>query len=218
MKESRVRFLQQNMDLMTRRDRIFVNNPVVMQGLGLAPIVIPASTVQNALVLAFAVLLLLTPTRMIATFIGQRIGGIKARAVTYVLTAGIVYIGVAYLTEFVFGTRALGVGIYLPLLVMEPLIIKRYASPLSERLSTSFKKGMITTIGFTVVLLLMAALRELLAYGTFAGIEVFRTSLLPMAALPVGGFILLGIFAAAWRGAVALFRRRVEEEAKRLNE
>lgn len=42
-------------------DRVFLNNPVVMQGMGLAPLVVLATTGQNALMLAAAVALLLTP-------------------------------------------------------------------------------------------------------------------------------------------------------------
>ncbi len=47
-------------------DRVFLNNPVVMQGMGLAPLVVLATNGQNALMLAAAVALLLTPSRLLA--------------------------------------------------------------------------------------------------------------------------------------------------------
>lgn len=208
MRDDRVRYLADNMDRLSRRDRVFLNNPVIMQGLGLAPVVVPATNIQNALVLATAVALLLTPTRMLATFFGQRVG-LKLRAIIYALTAGLLFMGVGYLIDIWFGTAAASVGIYLPMLVLEPLILKRYESPKSERLSTSFKKGIITTLGFCVVLFLMAGLRELLATGRLAGIFVFNGGLLPIAELPVGGFLLLGVVAALWRGLVNIFKKRV---------
>ena len=40
-------------------DRVFLNNPVVMQGMGLAPLVVLATSGQNAVMLAAAVALLL---------------------------------------------------------------------------------------------------------------------------------------------------------------
>ena len=40
-------------------DRVFLNNPVVMQGMGLAPLVVLATSGQNAVMLAVAVALLL---------------------------------------------------------------------------------------------------------------------------------------------------------------
>ncbi len=213
MKEGRFRFYAENLDTLSRRDRVLLNNPVIMQGLGLAPVVIPANTVQNAFVLAVAVLLLLTPTRVIATAIGQRVG-IGLRAVTYALTSGAVYFGVAMVMDSRFGTAASAVGIYLPLLVLEPLVIKRYESPKRERLFTSFKKGMITTAGFCLVLFIMAGLRELLAQGTLGGVEFFRGAPLPFARMPAAGFILLGLVAALWRGLVRTIKRNISAEVK----
>ena len=52
-------------------DRIFKNNPVVMQGMGLAPLVVLATSGKNAAMLAVAVALLLTPSRMLACFLSR---------------------------------------------------------------------------------------------------------------------------------------------------
>ena len=208
MKNDRLRFFSERMDFLSRRDRVFINNPVIMQGLGLAPIVIPATSIQKALVLAVAVALLLTPTRVIATFIGQRTG-FKLRAALYAITSGIVFVFVSFAVDFLFGSSVRNVGIYLPLLVLEPLIIKRYENDSRERITTSFKKGVITTLGFCLALFIIAGVREVLAFGTFAGVEVFRIALLPMASEPAGGFILVGLIAALWRGIVNDFKKRV---------
>ena len=216
MKADRIRYFADNMDRLSRRDRALLNNPVIMQGFGIAPIVIPAVDIKTALVLAFGVALLLTPTRMLATFIGQHTG-FKFRAIIYVLTAGLMYIGVGYAVDYVFGTAAASAGIYLPLLVLEPLIIKRYESPKRERVVTSLKKGILTTIGFCLVLFLLAGMRELLASGTLAGVEVLRVNLLPLAKMPAGGFILLGVVAAVWRGAVNTFKKNVSLGVKELS-
>lgn len=215
MKDTRIRYFAENLETLSRRDRVFLNNPVIMQGLGLAPIVIPANTLQNAFILAVAVLLLLTPTRVIATAIGQRVG-VGLRAVTYALTAGVLYFAVAMAMDFLFGIGLTAVGIYLPLLVLEPLIIKRYESPKRERVFTSFKKGMITTAGFCLVLFLVAAVRELLALGTLGGIEFFSGAPLPFAGLPAGGFIIVGLLAALWRGLVRAFKGSIATEVKKL--
>lgn len=216
MREDRVRYYAENMERLSRRDRIFLNNPVIMQGLGLAPIIVPATTVQNALILAVAVALLLTPTRIIATLIGRRMG-IKFRAILYSLVSAGLFFGVMYIMDnYLFGQALNNVGIFLPLLVLEPLIIKRYESQQRERISTSFKKGIITTVGFCLVLFIVATLRELLAYGTFYGIEVFRSGMLPIAAMPAGGLIIMGLVAALWRGLVFNFKKRISMGVKEL--
>lgn len=208
MNDQRLKFFSERMDVLSRRDRVFINNPVIMQGMGLAPIVIPATSIQNAIILAVGMALLLTPTRILATIIGQRTG-FKFRAVLYAVTSGLVYVGVAFVMDLLFGTAVRSVGIYLGLLVLEPLVIKRYESGKSERLVTSFKKGIITTAGFCLALFITAGVREVLGVGTFAGVEVFRFSILPMASMPAGGFILLGLIAALWRGLVNDFKKRV---------
>ena len=55
----------------TRRDRIFFNNPVIMQGLGLAPIIVAATTLKNAVMLSVAVIPLLGLTRVIAAVLAR---------------------------------------------------------------------------------------------------------------------------------------------------
>ena len=52
-----------------KRDRVFLNNPVVMQGLGLAPLVVAATSLKNAVNLGVAVFLFLTPTRLLAAIL-----------------------------------------------------------------------------------------------------------------------------------------------------
>lgn len=219
MKKTSAKYLSENMDRLSRRDRVLLNNPVMMQGLGLAAIVLPATSVQNAFVMAVAVLLLLTPTRIIASFVG-RFTGFYFRAITYVLTAGALYIGVSYIIDRFIGLNYSSVGIYLPILVMEPLIIKRYENPQPEPISVSLRKGLVTTAGFCLVLFLVAAIRELLATGSIMGFDVAGSvqavdfALLPMAASPAGGFIIIGLLMAVWRSAVNVFKKRVSLGAK----
>ena len=52
-------------------DRVFLNNPVVMQGMGLAPLVVLATSGQNAVMLAAAVALLLVPSRVVACLLSR---------------------------------------------------------------------------------------------------------------------------------------------------
>lgn len=218
MKNERVMYFAENMERLSRRDRIFLNNPVIMQGLGLAPIVMPATSIQNAVILAVAVILLLTPTRMMATFISRYVSD-GLRAIVYVLTASVLYIGVSYIMDqYMFGTATQAVGIYLPLLVLEPLIIKRYGSAQRERISTSLKKGVITTVGFCLVLFIIAGLREILATGMLGGVPFVKEALLPLAGLPAGGFILLALVAALWRSGVNTFKKKVSLGVKKIDE
>ena len=70
MNPEKAKYLAENLELRSRTDRLWLNNPVVMQGLGLAPLVVAATTGRNAQILAMAVALLLTPTRLAGALLG----------------------------------------------------------------------------------------------------------------------------------------------------
>ena len=216
MNTKKAMYLSENMTRIARRDRVFLNNPVIMQGMGLAPLVVAATTAQNALMLSVAVILLLTPVRVIAALLA-RTGYYRFRGLVYCLTSATVYIGVYYALQAIFDVEILQLGIYLPLLVVEPLIIKRYERPQKERLVTALKKGLRTTCGYVLVLMLMGCQRELLTTATLFGHAVPRlpADLFPMASLPAGGFLLLGVVCAVWRSAVNRYKKYVNMEAKR---
>lgn len=209
-------YLSENMTRIARRDRIFLNNPVIMQGMGLAPLVVATTTARNALMLSVAVILLLTPVRVIAALLA-RTGYYRFRGLIYCLTSATVYIGVYYALQAIFDVEILQLGIYLPLLVVEPLIIKRYERPQKERLVTALKKGLRTTCGYVLVLMLMGCLREVLTTATLFDHAIPRipADLFPMASLPAGGFLLLGVVCAVWRSAVNRYKKYVNMEAKR---
>ncbi len=143
-----------------KRDRLFLNNPVVMQGLGLAPLVVAATTVKNAAILAVALFLLLTPTRMLAAFL-SRFSLFRFRGLTYAFSAALVWMADWYILNLIFPSADLALlGLYLPLLAADPIVLKRYERPQRERIKTAFKKGVITSLGYILAQILTAAVRE----------------------------------------------------------
>ena len=66
MKQSKAERFLRDPGRYAHHDRIFLNNPVIMQGMGLAPLVVLATSGRSALMLAAAVALLLTPSRVIS--------------------------------------------------------------------------------------------------------------------------------------------------------
>lgn len=198
-----------------KRDRVLLNNPVVMQGLGLAPLVVAAINVKNATMLAVAVALLLTPTRVIAAFL-SRFSYFRFRGLTYTVTSAVVYAGVLWVMERLFISADITLlGLYLPLLVADPIILKRYERPQRERIRTAFRKGVITTAGYVLAMYVTAILREFLGTGVLFGFTLTKTPLFPMAQLPSGGFILLALMIALWRGGVNIVKRQMGLGVKR---
>ena len=54
MKRKVAEQIVRNPDKYAHHDRVFLNNPVVMQGMGLAPLVVLATSGRNAVMLAVA--------------------------------------------------------------------------------------------------------------------------------------------------------------------
>lgn len=196
-------------------DHLWLNNPVMVRGLGLAPIVAMASDVDRALMLCVLSILLLTATRMLAVAICH-ITGNRFRPVVYAYSAAILYIPVYIIMYNIFGTDLSIMGIYLPMMVVEPVIVKRMEATELETIGEAFRKGINNTIGLCVAILLMGCLRELLAYGTVYEKPVLPVGLLPLAAQPAGGFLLLGLVAAGWTAVGGAYVHYKQEEVRHL--
>ncbi len=206
--------LHASVEKRARRDRVFLNNPVIMQGLGLAPLIVAATTLKNGLMLSTAVLLLLTPTRVLAALL-SRFSYFRFRGLTYALTAAVVYIGARYVMGLLYSPAELALlGLYLPLLIADPIVLKRYERPQRERTRTALRKGLITTCGYVLALLLISALREVLGLGTLLGSAVMSRALFPMAQLPSGGFILTALVMCVWRAAATSVKNQMNLEVE----
>ena len=200
---SETRRTRADVDGIAHRDRIFLNNPVIMQGLGLAPLIVAATTLKNAGMLAVAVLLLLTPTRVVAALL-SRFAYFRFRGLTYAMVAAVMYIGVRYVMGVLFPAADLALlGLYLPLLVADPIVLKRYERPQRERTRTALRKGLITSVGYILTRFVTAGIRELLGAGALWGHALLKIAPFPMAQLPSGGFILLALLMCVWRAAAA---------------
>ena len=142
----KARYWAENMTELSKNDRLWLNNPVIMQGLGLAPLVVAATSLKNAVILSLAVLLLLTPTRILAALL-SKFSYFRFRGLTYAFSAALVYAGVRWCVGQVFpATDIAPLGLYLPLLAADPIILKRYERPQRERVGTALRKGIITSL------------------------------------------------------------------------
>ena len=91
-------------------------------------------------------------------------------------------------------------GIFIPLIVVNCIILARAEAFASKNgVLDSALDGLGIGLGFTVALLILATIREILGNGTFLGYPVFGANF-PAATimiLPAGGFLTLGVVIAA---------------------
>ena len=196
-----------------------------MQGMGLAPLVVLATTGRNALMLAVAVALLLTPSRVLACLLSRLFPlrdeqpapeelekKLLPRALVYSGSAAVVYLAAYPILNAIFGTDLLTLGIYLPLLIVEPLLTYRFGR-VQESVHKAFSKGLRITVGYALILLILGCLREWLALGSVFGVQLGRP-VLPMAGMPAGGFIVLGVVCAVWRALARKQKEYLKTEAR----
>lgn len=226
MKKRTAELILKDPEKFAHHDRVFLNNPVVMQGMGLAPLVVVATTGQNGLMLAAAVTLLLVPSRVLACLLSRLVPlhdedpapetlqkKLLPRALVYGFSTAVVYLAVYPILNALFGTDLLTLGIYLPLLVVEPLLTYRFGR-VQETVHKAVSKGVRITVGYALLLLVVGVVREWLSLGTVFGAPVGRWALLPLAKMPAGGFIVLGILCAIWRAAAAKRKEYLKKEAR----
>ena len=109
-------------------------------------------------------------------------------------------------------------GLFIPLIVVNCIILARAESFASKNGPiASILDGLTMGIGYTLALLLISAVREILGNGTFAGIPLFGESFKPMliAILPAGGFIILGILIAAVNKLLSVAKNRQKAKARK---
>ena len=227
MRKATAELILKDPDRFAHHDRVFLNNPVVMQGMGLAPLVVLATTAHNGVMLAAAVTLLLVPSRVLACLLSRLFPlnsenpapeelqkKLLPRALVYSLSAAVVYLVAYPILNAVFGTGLLTLGIYLPLLVVEPLLTYRFGR-VQETVRKAVSKGLRITVGYALLLVLLGCVREWLAAGTMFGVVVSRP-VLPMASMPAGGFIVLGVLCAVWRALAQKRKAYLTKEARNL--
>ena len=227
MRKATAELILKDPDRFAHHDRVFLNNPVVMQGMGLAPLVVLATTAHNGVMLAAAVTLLLVPSRVLACLLSRLFPlnsenpapeelqkKLLPRALVYSLSASVVYLAAYPILNAMFGTSLLTLGIYLPLLVVEPLLTYRFGR-VQETVRKAVSKGLRITVGYALLLVLLGCVREWLAAGTMFGVVVSRP-VLPMASMPAGGFIVLGVLCAVWRALAARRKAYLVREARSL--
>ena len=228
MRKATAELILKDPDRFAHHDRVFLNNPVVMQGMGLAPLVVLATSGQNAVMLAVAVALLLVPSRVLACLLSRLVPlhdedpapetlqkKLLPRALVYGFSTAVVYLAVYPILNMLFGTGLLSLGIYLPLLTVEPLLTYRFGR-VQETVRKAVSKGLRITVGYALLLMLLGCVREWLALGTVFGTPVGQRAVLPMAGMPAGGFIVLGVLCAVWRALAQKRKAYLTKEARNL--
>ena len=109
------------------------------------------------------------------------------------------------LLQAFFESIAASLGVFIPLIVVNCIILGRAeAFSYKNGVGASFFDGIFQGLGYTLVLLAMCFIRELLGAGTLAGFRIIPEQFpIGILTLPVGGFLVLGFLIAAMQWALS---------------
>jgi Na+-transporting NADH:ubiquinone oxidoreductase subunit NqrD len=201
MRQARAK-INRTRDEAMRHNLVVFNNPVLIQGLALTPVVAAASSLKTSVMLCFVAPILIIPTR----FLGDLLIGFVAknlRPFVYAVISALCFIPAIMLVSFVFGQDARGAESYIALMVVDGIVLSRSEIPAREGPAASLRNGLFTALGLDAVLVITGILREIIGVGRIWGVTLIKKAPLPVAATVAGGFILAAILSALvqWFGA-----------------
>lgn len=201
------RFYYNHRHTLEKFDGLLVNNTVLERGLVIAPVIVAANTVMNAVVLGGSFLLITFFTLLFASFVPKRFP-YTIRVILYTLIACVIYIPVLWLMNDFSSETVFKVGVFLPLLVTNSLIVTKSETRFLKKKRVAMLLDVFShAMGFFLVIMVVGILREIFGNGTFAGQVLENTQPFAVLMLPFGGFVLVGFLAAA----VQKFRLSLEQ-------
>lgn len=205
------------------KEGLVTNNPVLVQQIGLCATMAISTSLFNGIGMGLSVLIILTCCNVVVSAIRKIIPDQIRLAIFVVVIAGFVTIVDLLLQAFVPALSA-SLGVFIPLIVVNCIIIGRAEAFCQKQpVLLSLRDGIFMGLGYTLVLIAMCVVRELIGSGTFGGglIDVangFRLTLdgtgggirifpseygASLLVLPFGGFLVLGLLLAAMNAALA---------------
>ena len=180
------------------KNGIITENPNLVLLLGMCATMAVSTSLQNGVGMGLATTAVLICSNTVISLVRKIIPS-KIRIASYVvIIAGFVSI-VEMLLDAYIPSLAKALGVFLPLIVVNCIILARaeaYASknpPLSSAVD-----GLSMGLGFTFTLCAMSIIRELIGNGTLWGVQIIPKVYEPamMVVMPVGGFLTLGFLIA----------------------
>lgn len=180
--------------------KIFLNglikeNPTLVLFLGMCPTLAVTTSAFNAVGMGLSTMIVLVFANMFISLLRKFIPE-KVRIAAYVVVIASFVTVVEMLLKAYAPAVSAALGIYIPLIVVNCIILGRaeaFAS--SNGVFASAVDGFGMGLGFTCSLTLIGTVREILGAGTFFGISLFGESFMPMTImiLPPGAFLTLAI-------------------------
>lgn len=187
------------------------DNPVFVMLLGMCPVLAVTNSAINALAMGLATTFVLVASGILISLLRNVIPK-QVRIATYIIIIATFVTIVDYAIQAISLDLYNALGAFIQLIVANCMILGRaeaYASKNKPLKSTINALGQ--GAGFTIALLCLGVVREILGAGAIFGVDLFGPNFEPWVVmiLPPGGFIVLG----AWLLLFEWFKNKQAESA-----
>lgn len=207
------------------KDGLLTKNPVLVQMLGMCSTLAISTSLFNGIGMGLAVTLITICSNVMISALRKVIPS-QVRIAAYItIIAGFVTV-VDLLLKAYIPALSESLGVFIPLIVVNCIVLGRAEGFASKNgVLASAVDGLCQGIGYTVALVLICIIRELLGSGTFGGgllnggegIRLIPEGYPAMyVVMPVGGFLVLGCVLAAsqWLTKRMEMNKKKKEAAK----
>jgi Na+-translocating ferredoxin:NAD+ oxidoreductase subunit E len=189
---------------------LWEENPVFVMLLGMCPVLAVTNSAINALAMGLATTFVLLCSSSLVSLMRKLIPK-QVRIATYIVIIATFVTIVDYSIQAISLDLYNALGAFIQLIVVNCMILGRaeaYAS--KQRLGATVVNGLGMGVGFTIALLCLGSVREILGAGSLFGIPLFAENFQPWVVmiLPPGGFFVLG----GWLLLFNWFRQRRERK------
>lgn len=203
-----------------RNTQLFVenavtNNIVLIQALGLCPIIAAGTTLQNGVALTVCTAVVLIPLSLFIAVMGNLLAK-WLRPAVYVLLASLLLVGTAYLLDRYISTDLYAqLHLYIPLMAVNMLYTRSVGFSSIVNPVSTVVDALGSTVGFGAVICIISALREMATYGTIWNHPLENAHTVPGMNSPFVAFFILAFMAAflQWsRQRISAFFHREEAD------
>ncbi len=192
-------------------DGLWKENPVFVMLLGMCPVLAVTNSTMNAIAMGVATTFVLLCSSLLVSLLRSVIPK-QVRIASYIVIIATFVTIVDYLIQAISLELYNALGAFIQLIVVNCMILGRAESYASKNKPV---KAIVNALGqgggFTIALLCLGTVREVLGNGTILGFNLFGAQFQPwvVMVLPAGGFFVLG----TWLLLFAWMHQRREKRA-----
>lgn len=190
----------------TFSEGLWRNNPVFVMLLGMCPVLAVTNSAINALAMGLATTFVLLASGLLVSLLSRFIPR-QVRIATYIIIIATFVTIIDYVIQAISLDLYNALGAFIQLIVVNCMILGRAEAFASKNPpGRALLNGLGMGIGFTIALLCLGVVREILGAGSLFGVDLFGEQFQPwvVMVLPPGGFLVLG----AWLLLFDWFRQR----------